>query len=153
MFHVAPFHMKHAEIAISCENTSVDKKKTGYIGEEAVANHLRRHGFDIIDRNYLKKWGEIDVIARKGGLVHFVEVKTVSREIEASEGTSVARGTGYRPEENVHPSKLKKLHRAIQTWLEERNYDGDWQIDVAAVYLDAKNKRGVVKIIDNVILE
>ena len=130
-----------------------DKKKIGQIGEKAVANHLKRQGFKILGKNYLKKWGEIDVIAKKSNVVHFIEVKTVSREISGKENRGVARETGFRPEENVHPQKLKRLHRAIFSWLEEYNYEKEWQIDVAAVYLDTKNQRATVRMIENVIFE
>lgn len=128
-------------------------KKLGAIGEEAVANHLKRKGFKLLERNYLRKWGEIDIIVERDGIVHFVEVKSVSCEISTQGGVLVARGTGYKPEDNVHPWKLRKLHRAVQSWLAEENYESEWQIDVASVYLDQKNKKAVVKIIDNIILE
>ena len=39
-----------------------------------------KRGFKIIERNYLKKWGEIDIVAVKNRKYYFVEVKTVSRE-------------------------------------------------------------------------
>lgn len=152
------FHVKHIlavpHETMQDEHKSGNKKKIGHIGEEAVANHLKRKGFKVLDRNYLKKWGEIDIVARESGLVRFIEVKTVSREIS---DTGVARGTRageqYRPEENVHPQKLKRLHRAIFSWIEEYNYEGEWQIDVAAVSLDTQNRRATVRMIENVILD
>ena len=123
------------------------------IGEKTACMFLVKRGFRIIEQNYWKKWGEIDIIAKKLGLLHFIEVKTVSREISGKENRGVARETGFRPEENVHPQKLKRLHRAIFSWLEEYNYEKEWQIDVAAVYLDTKNQRATVRMIENVIFE
>lgn len=119
---------------------------TGQLGEKVAANHLIRHGYVLRETNYRKKWGEIDLIMERRGVVHFVEVKTVSR------GTSggIPRET-WMPEENVHPAKLKKLFRTIETWLIERSYDGVWQLDVAAVCLDPVGRRGSIKVIDNVI--
>jgi Holliday junction resolvase-like predicted endonuclease len=55
-----------------------EKRKTGNLGEDIAAMFLMKHGFGIIERNYLRKWGEIDIVAKKGGVLHFVEVKTVS---------------------------------------------------------------------------
>ena len=75
------------------------KSKTiGNLGEIIVSNYLNNRGFKIIERNYLKKWGEIDVIAERGGTIHFVEVKSISCSVEDTR-------EWFRPEENVHPQK------------------------------------------------
>jgi putative endonuclease len=123
------------------------KRATGDIGEEVVCKYLINKGFSVVERNYLRKWGEIDIIAQKsiGGAkkLYFIEVKTVTRE-----------PGGYRPEENVHPAKLKRLHRAIQTYLLDHKVpeDMDWQIDIACVYLDLSTRKARVEMLENVIL-
>lgn len=127
-----------------------NNKLIGNFGEEIAANYLRKRGFDINSRNYLKKWGEIDIVARRTGKVHFVEVKTVSYETKGLLKASVSRGT-WRPEDNVHPYKLKKLSRAIESWLMEFNYEGEWQIDVLTVKVVPREKYATVKYISNVI--
>ena len=113
---------------------------------------MENKGFKIITRNYLKKWGEIDVIAEKDDILHFVEVKTVSRE----NVRDISRETldNYRPEENVHPRKLKRLSRAIQSYLLENRVEADksWQLDIVAVFLDLKNKEAKVRFTENVII-
>ena len=48
----------------------------GRRGEDAACAYLERHGYKVLDRNYRCRWGEIDVIAVKGGTLAFVEVKT-----------------------------------------------------------------------------
>ncbi|PJA23332.1 YraN family protein, partial [Candidatus Beckwithbacteria bacterium CG_4_10_14_0_2_um_filter_47_25] len=59
-----------------------DNKKVGAIGEDAAAQLLRKKGYQILERNFRTRWGEIDIIARgkwKGRtlpLTLFVEVKT-----------------------------------------------------------------------------
>ena len=121
----------------------------GQIGEETVANHLKRQGFRILDTNYRKKWGEIDIIAKNKGIIHFVEVKSVSRETKKGRFSHET----WNPEENVDRRKLKKLLRTVETWLIEKNWEGEWQLDVAAVHLDRETKSGTIKIIPNVILE
>lgn len=50
--------------------------KIGANGERKTANYLKRHGYKILDRNFRLKTGEIDVIAQKGDIIAFVEVKT-----------------------------------------------------------------------------
>ncbi|MEK7610300.1 MAG: YraN family protein [Patescibacteria group bacterium] len=116
---------------------SVHKRQTfrqviGQKGEDLACLFLKRHGFTIVDRNYLKKFGEIDIVARKGNDWRFVEVKTVSR---SGGGGGV---DDYEPEDNVHPWKLKRLARTIEIYLSQKGIgdDVDWQIDVLAVYLD-----------------
>lgn len=127
--------------------------QVGKIGESIVRNYLSRNGFAVIDQNYLKKWGEIDIVSREtNGKVHFVEVKTVSYETKKELEQAVARRT-WRPEENVHKSKLTKLSRAIESWLMENSYDGEWQIDVAAVRIVPREKYASIKYISNVILD
>jgi putative endonuclease len=126
------------------------KRQLGDLGEDVACRYLERKGFRVVERNYLRKWGEIDIVAEKGSLLSFIEVKSVSRESSARQGS---RGT-YRPEENVHPAKLKRLHRAIQTYLLDRKVPEDrpWRVDVACVYLDFSTRRAKVEIIENVIL-
>jgi len=53
-------------------------RKTGDLGESIACRFLINKGFSIVERNYLKKWGEIDIIAKKDGKAHFIEVKSVS---------------------------------------------------------------------------
>ena len=126
------------------------KQRIGRIGEDTACKFLMKHEFSIVERNYWKKWGEIDIIAQKAKKLHFVEVKTVSRE----NLTEVTREIdSYQPEENVHLAKLKRLGRTIQTYLLERDLeDGQWQFDVLVVFLDVKNKQARVRFTENVVL-
>lgn len=128
------------------------KRKIGDIGEKTCCSFLENKGFKIITRNYLKKWGEIDIIAKKDRVLHFIEVKTISRE----NVKNISRETleNYRPEENVHPWKLKRLSRTIQGYLLENKIEADepWQFDVAAVFLDLKNKEARVRFTENIII-
>ena len=117
-----------------------EKRKLGDIGENIACEFLVKRGFRVIDRNYLRKWGEIDIIAEKDEILRFVEVKTVSR------------ATQIKPEENVHPGKLRRIARACQTYLLERRIDKDWQIDVVTVRLDMKNHLAKCELIENIIL-
>lgn len=126
------------------------RRKLGDVGENIASMFLTKHGYRILGRNYLRKWGEIDIIASKDNLLHFVEVKSVSRRTSewVTHGTSA-----YRPEENVHPQKLKRLFRTIQTYLLEKKLDDtDWQLDVAVVLIDEVKRKGRVELIENVIL-
>lgn len=128
-----------------------ERNKIGAWGEEIAVGYLKRQNLVILERNYLKKWGEIDVVARGTGKIRFVEVKTVSYETKADLEAAVLRGT-WRPEENVHYHKIQRLNRAIESWLMEHNYQGEWEIDVIGVRLVSREKYATVKYIPNVIL-
>ncbi|KKR46699.1 MAG: hypothetical protein UT80_C0016G0013, partial [Parcubacteria group bacterium GW2011_GWC1_40_13] len=60
----------------------------------------------------------------------------------------------YRPEDNIHPWKLKRLSRAIQTYLIENNMSEDdkWQFDAITVFLDIKNKTAKIDHIKDIVL-
>ena len=119
-----------------------EKRKLGDIGENIACDFLKRRGFEIIERNYLRKWGEIDIVARKRNVIRFVEVKSVNRETSS----------GYRPEDNMHPWKLKRLGRTIQTYLLHKNLDCDWQLDLITVKMDMNIRKARVEIIENIII-
>ncbi|MEY3784444.1 MAG: hypothetical protein RLZZ230_766 [Candidatus Parcubacteria bacterium] len=129
-----------------------DKNKVGAYGEEIAASYLRKKGFSILDQNYLKKWGEIDIVARGKEMTRFVEVKTVSYETKLELRAAVARGT-WRPEENVHYHKIQRLNRAIESWIMEHNYEGEWEIDVIAVRIVPREKYATIKYLPNVIFD
>ena len=130
------------------------KNQTGAYGEQIAVNYLKKNGFLILDTNYLKKWGEIDIVARetqqKSQTIHFIEVKTVSYETKSDLQKAVSHGT-WRPEENVHYAKIQRLNRAIESWIMEHSYDGQWQIDVMAVRIVPREKYATVKYLPNVI--
>ncbi len=129
-----------------------NKNRIGAIGEQIAANYLKKLGYEIITKNYLKKWGEIDLVARGTSTVRFIEVKTVSYETKELLQSAISRGT-WRPEEKFNLRKMQKMHRAIATWVEEQKYEGSWEIDVIAVKLVPREKYATVKYLPNVIVD
>ena len=119
-----------------------EKQKVGAIGENLAEKYLKKNGFSILDRNYRKQWGEIDIVAKKGNRIYFVEVKTVTINNQKFNGGVETKNDNYEPEDNIHPWKLKRLERAIETYLSEKNIDDeiDWQLDAISVYLDEKGE-------------
>ena len=131
------------------------KRQIGDTGEDVACKYLEQKGYTILQRNYLKPWGEIDIVAQKAEKLCFIEVKSVSREsVSKSRGGVTRESDQYRPEENVHPAKLKRLHRAIQTYLLDHKVPEHrpWQIDIACVYLDFSARKARVEVLENVIL-
>lgn len=119
------------------ENIEAAHITTGRIGEQVAAQFLERKGFRIVDRNYRKPWGEIDIIAEKAGIIRFVEVKTVSRSVLPD----VSReNNDYRPEEMVHPAKLKKIARTAELYMNGRHDEREYQVDVVGVFLDQERR-------------
>lgn len=131
-----------------------ERNKVGAYGEDIAAKYLERLGLRTLDRNYLKKWGEIDAISRETSnnkeIIHFVEVKTVSYETKVQLQKAVSYGT-WRPEENVHAKKIQRMYRTIESWIMEHKYKGDWQIDVVAVRIVPREKYATVKYLPNII--
>ncbi|MEA2113017.1 MAG: YraN family protein, partial [Patescibacteria group bacterium] len=108
----------------------------------------------IIERNYWKKWGEIDVVVknRKTKKLYFIEVKTVSCD-GLKEGIP-DKMSNYRVDNNVHSQKLKRLSRVFQTYLVERGFSNkvEWQFDIIVVFLDLENKVSRVKSFKDIII-
>jgi putative endonuclease len=129
--------------------------KIGAIGEDLATRFLMERGHTIVDRNYLKKWGEIDIVSRETKenkeIVHFVEVKTVSYETIVNLEQAVSYGT-WRPEENVHHEKIRRLSRVIESWLLEKKITSDWQIDVVSVRIVPRDKYSTIKYLPNITL-
>lgn len=132
-----------------------EKQRVGKLGEDISCKYLENIGFSIVGRNYLKKCGEIDIIAKKKGVIHFVEVKSVSCEKDCSAESDVSRETDtYRPEDNIHPAKLMRLARVIEVYLLEKFSDAEpeWQFDAITVKIDLISKQAKVKFIEDIIL-
>ena len=146
--------------------------EVGKLGEDIACRFIKQKGYSIIVRNYWKKWGEIDIIAQKDHILRFIEVKSVSRDLPAGKvGISQDNVThvtsnqkrpnnnGFKPEDAVHPWKVKRLKRVIQSYLIEKNISQDlpagkagtqWQFDIISVYLDMKTKQAKVRFLENV---
>lgn len=145
-------------------------QQIGETGENIAVKFLMKHNFAILERNYTKKWGEIDIIAKKSNKLYFIEVKSVSRrtiahnvpretqETDTNNPKSVTHGTfnndNYQAEDNMHPWKLKRLSRTIQTYLLSNRIqdDTDWQVDLLVVYLDMENRKAQVKVVSDIVI-
>ena len=109
----------------------------GSLGEDIACEYLIRKGYKIIEKNYRKPWGEIDIIAEKNDEVRFVEVKTLSKSIQSFSRENNA----YRPEEQIHPSKLRKIVRTAEIYMTSREDDREFQIDAVGIILDPITRR------------
>lgn len=157
MFHVKHYVLKMKALINTILGTKLEpiiqpsKAIIGKLGEELASRFLVKRGFKLIDRNYREKWGELDIVARDNrDTLHFIEVKTVSRE--TFPGVSRETDT-YRAEDNIHLWKLKRLSRTIQSFLfKNKIRDENWVFDVVVVYLVVGRKQAKVSLIENIIL-
>ena len=130
-----------------------NNKEKGNLGESIACKYLIKNGFEITERNYWQKCGEIDIIAKNKGLIHFIEVKSVSKEIKM-DSVTYETSDHYRPEDNLHTWKLERLRKTIQVYLAEKSVSDEtnWQFDVITVYFDEKRLISKVFMLENIIL-
>mgnify|MGYP003307299170 CR=1 FL=1 len=100
------------------------KNKTGVWGELFAARYLRKNKYEILGSNYVCRFGELDIIARDGRTICFIEVKTRNEN------------TRFRPSEAVDESKRKKLEMAAKSFVTAFDFDGPMRFDVFEVYVD-----------------
>jgi uncharacterized protein (TIGR00252 family) len=98
--------------------------KTTSIGksaEQVAADHLLAKGFQVLTRNWRTRVCEIDVIAKKDGVIYFVEVKYRRRSNQGD-------GLAY-----ITAKKLKQMTYAAEIWVQENSWTGDWRLVAAAI--------------------
>ena len=106
-------------------------RQFGNEAEELATRFLEEAGFRIVERNYYaRKLGEIDIIAIKEGVLHFIEVKSATK--------------AFDPVYNLTPSKLRKVINSAQYYLKEKALDLPFCIDALIV------RRGEVELIENI---
>ncbi len=103
----------------------------GNIAEEKACKYIQEHGFQIIERNFTLRGGEIDIIAIKDGILHFIEVKS---------------GSSYDPLYNITPKKLRHVINTAQRFMQKRNLDLAFQIDAISIQNDS------CKLVENITL-
>lgn len=82
------------------------RRQLGRLGEQLAAEHLARLGFEIVERNYRTRWGELDIVAFDGRTLAFCEVKSrrLSRE-------------GTKPFDALHNAKRTQVRKMAGRWL------------------------------------
>lgn len=95
--------------------------EVGRAAEQQAADNLAKAGYEVLDRNWRNRWCELDIVARRGPVVHFVEVKYRA---------NVAYGYAA---EYISRDKASRLMRAALAWNQAHGYLGAYQIDVIAV--------------------
>lgn len=100
----------------------------GKIGEEMSMTYLLKNEFQVIERNYKFKKGEIDLIAQKNNLLVFVEVKWRSNS-----------DFGF-PEESINSNQQKSIIKTAEQYIFEKNWQGNIRFDVIAITENEETK-------------
>lgn len=104
----------------------------GEVAESSAVEFLQNSGFEIVERNYFTRYGEIDIIAKKDLIYHFIEVKS---------------GKNFNPLQNVTPKKLNRIINSIYIYLADSALDVEFCIDVIVI------KNGLIEFFENISAE
>ena len=106
-------------------------RKKGDLAEDIACEFLIKNGFRIVERNFYSKFGEIDIIAIKNGILHFVEVKS---------------GKNFEPIYAITPKKLQRILKSVDYFLFKKDLDLEIQIDAIII------KNGSLEFLENITL-
>lgn len=109
--------------------------ETGRKAERAAAVYLEMRGFKIVEQNWHRPRCEIDIIASKDGVIHFVEVKYRFKDDQ---------GSGI---DAITPTKLKQMRRAAWTWVDESKWPGEYVLSAVEI---SGSKFTILSFIENV---
>ena len=114
------------------------KQKLGTLGEEIACNYLIKKGYTIIERNFKKSWGELDIIARAPDqTLVFIEVKTLRQNPQQDSQQQLS------PEDQLTKLKLSKIQKSAIFYagyypkkiIDEKG----WRIDLLAIVFKKEN--------------
>lgn len=126
----------------------------GQKGERIAEKYFMDKGFKILDKNYCKRMGELDLICLKENCIHFVEVKTLKYKYPLPESGPQSLEHQLQPEDKIDALKLRKLVKMAEVYKASRGLeDHDHQIDALAIYVEMHQntiKRLKVRYIPNI---
>jgi uncharacterized protein (TIGR00252 family) len=91
-------------------------KSIGDAAEKVAAKHLTRHAYKILAKNWKTSTSEIDIIAIKDEIIFFYEIRYRKNLIY---------GGGLY---SIDKKKLERMYQAAEHWVNENDYDGDWEL-------------------------
>ncbi len=111
----------------------------GRLGEALAKEYLEKKGYEILEQNYKTKYTEIDIVAKKGGQLVFIEVRTKSN---ARFGI---------PEETINYKKQRKLLWNAKAYVAHQKYKGAYRIDAICIVLGEDHKPEAFEHYENII--
>jgi len=118
------------------------RQEFGAMAETVAVLFLVKQGYEILERNYRKPWGEIDIIARKDEVIAFVEVKANATYSHES----------FAPEIRADHVKLRKIVKSAMLYLEFelKELEGEWRVDIIGVTFDPSSSKAKITHFKNV---
>lgn len=111
----------------------------GKIGETIAEKYFKQKSFIIIEKNFYTKWGEVDIIAKKNDILHFIEVKT---------RTNLNYG---QPEAAVTKYKYKRTKRAVLIYLNKNHLANNlYQIDALGILYNPQINQAKIRFFPNI---
>jgi putative endonuclease len=142
-------------------------KEIGNKGENLACQYLEQLGYEIIKRNHFDRVGEIDIIAYKNYVIHFIEVKSVSCETQNSVIHETSNGKNayfiennydykyktceYNPAEKVDRLKMRKIEKVAEKFLFENGLEEEaYQFDLIMVFISNRGFSYKIEAIENI---
>lgn len=107
--------------------------RLGHKGEEAACRYLEAQGYRILARNHRTPYGELDIVARRGDTLVFVEVRLRRPGLMGTPQESLTRG------------KRRRLIASALHCLQELGWKGPWRVDLVAVHADRRGRPAQVE--------
>jgi len=126
-------------------------KEVGNKGEDLACQYLEQLGYEIIKRNHSDRVGEIDIVAYKDYVIHFVEVKSVSRETRNNVIHETSDVFEYNPAEKVDRLKMRKIEKVAEKFLFENGLEEEaYQFDLIMVFIYDGGFCYKIEVIENI---
>lgn len=109
------------------------ERKIGDLGEKLARRHLKRKGYKILEKNFVAEGCEIDIIAKLGDTIAFVEVKA----------RSFKNGDSLSPASAVIPEKQRKIIKAAKCYAAFRARGNVLRLDVIEVIIEGRRQKEI----------
>lgn len=126
-------------------------QQVGELGENIAVKYLEKKGYKILERNFTTRIGEIDIIAFSPACagMHetlcFIEVKASTRPPAGKAGEKMEK-YNWKPEQNFHAEKLRKMLKTVQYYLSRHKRVGESKLLLVTVIIDQEKRIGKVSL-------
>ena len=110
------------------KKNELDNKSRGELGEKKACKFIKKNGYEVLEKNYRTKFGEIDIVASEHETICFIEVKARSNSDYGN------------PEEFVTKKKQEKLWKTASIYIDNNPSDlENYRFDVIAIDFESNN--------------
>lgn len=144
---------------------TTEKQKIGEYGETLAQSFLVKQGFDLVEKNFNCRFGEVDLIMKQGSRLYFIEVKTVIQKsnnaMKNEDSLSLTKREQFlkeyrtiqNPFENISVTKRKKLMKSVEFYfLKHGKRLENFSIDGVGIILNENREVVSCKVIHNIIM-